>query len=387
MGWVWKERQSWRGSYRDEAGKQHTKSFKRQVDAKRWVATEEAKVVRGDWIDPSAGKITFAAFYADWAPRQVWLSSTRENADLATAGVTFGDMQLRSIRRSHIEAWVKNMTARLAPTTIDTRFTIVRGVFRAAVADRLIASDPTVGVVLPRKRRAEAAMAHPHQRRRRRRCSAPLSRRTGRSRGRDSRRTSPSAPSPAFVAARRSASRSVTSTSSPARCGSPDSSSGRSLPTSKQARVSSRPLAGSPSSSVRRSTSPSARSTCPTSWSRSSSEHVRQHTPTGEPDRWLFDEGGKPVARQPRRLPVAGDPHRRRCPHKLHELRHYFASGLIAAGCDVVTVQRAMGHASATTTLNTYAHLWPTAEDKTRAAASGMAAAVLATHLPRIEAH
>lgn len=89
----------------------------------------------------------------------MWLSSTRENADLATAGVTFGDMPLRSIRRSHIEAWVKNMTARLAPTTIDTRFTIVRGVFRAAVADLLIASDPTIGVVLPRKRKAEAAMS------------------------------------------------------------------------------------------------------------------------------------------------------------------------------------------------------------------------------------
>ena len=43
MGWVWKERQSWRGSYRDEAGKQHTKSFKRQVDAKRWIATEESR--------------------------------------------------------------------------------------------------------------------------------------------------------------------------------------------------------------------------------------------------------------------------------------------------------------------------------------------------------
>ena len=40
-----------------------------------------------------------------------------------------------------------------------------------------------------------------------------------------------------------------------------------------------------------------------------------------------------------------------------------------------------MGHASATTTLSTYAHLWPTAEDKTRAAASGMAAAV-SCHLP-----
>jgi hypothetical protein len=38
-----------------------------------------------------------------------------------------------------------------------------------------------------------------------------------------------------------------------------------------------------------------------------------------------------------------------------------------------------MGHASATTTLSTYAHLWPSAEDKTRAAASSMAAAVLAS--------
>lgn len=68
---------------------------------------------------------------------------------------------------------------------------------------------------------------------------------------------------------------------------------------------------------------------------------------------------------------------------KLHELRHYFASGLIAVGCDVVTVQRAMGHACATTTLNTYAHLWPSAEDKTRAAASGMAQAVLSTQPKR----
>ncbi len=38
---------------------------------------------------------------------------------------------------------------------------------------------------------------------------------------------------------------------------------------------------------------------------------------------------------------------------KLHDLRHFHASGLIASGCDVVTVQRALGHATATTTLNT----------------------------------
>ena len=39
----------------------------------------------------------------------------------------------------------------------------------------------------------------------------------------------------------------------------------------------------------------------------------------------------------------------------LHELRHFYASGLINAGCDVVTVQRAMGHKSATVTLNAVA--------------------------------
>lgn len=56
----------------------------------------------------------------------------------------------------------------------------------------------------------------------------------------------------------------------------------------------------------------------------------------------------------------------------LHDLRHFYASGLIAAGCDVVTVQHALGHSSPTITLNTYSHLWPKAEDRTRAAASSL---------------
>ncbi len=55
--------------------------------------------------------------------------------------------------------------------------------------------------------------------------------------------------------------------------------------------------------------------------------------------------------------------------YRLHDLRHFYASGLIAAGCDVVTVQRALGHKSAKVTLDTYAHLWPNASDRTRQAA------------------
>ena len=62
---------------------------------------------------------------------------------------------------------------------------------------------------------------------------------------------------------------------------------------------------------------------------------------------------------------------------RLHDLRHFYASGLIASGCDVVAVQRALGHAKSTTTLTTYAHLWPTGADRVRDAAARLAAEVL----------
>ncbi|AMY18542.1 Tyrosine recombinase XerC [Rhodococcus sp. PBTS 1] len=51
-----------------------------------------------------------------------------------------------------------------------------------------------------------------------------------------------------------------------------------------------------------------------------------------------------------------------------HDLRHYMASLLIASGADIKTVQARMRHASATTTLNVYGHMWPDADESTRAA-------------------
>jgi len=53
---------------------------------------------------------------------------------------------------------------------------------------------------------------------------------------------------------------------------------------------------------------------------------------------------------------------------RYHELRHYHASLLIRRGENVKTVQARLGHASAVETLNTYAHLWPDSEDRTRTA-------------------
>lgn len=49
-----------------------------------------------------------------------------------------------------------------------------------------------------------------------------------------------------------------------------------------------------------------------------------------------------------------------------HDLRHFFASALIAGGASVKQVQTVLGHSSAVITLRTYAHLWPGDDDRTR---------------------
>jgi integrase len=52
---------------------------------------------------------------------------------------------------------------------------------------------------------------------------------------------------------------------------------------------------------------------------------------------------------------------------RYHDLRHYFASLLIASGADVKAVQAPLRHASAKTALDTYGHRWPDRDESTRA--------------------
>ena len=107
---------------------------------------------------------------------------------------------------------------------------------------------------------------------------------------------------------------------------------------------------------------------------------LQQHIEATRRTEWMFaDDGHSPPHQN-----TVGHWWRTACrtagvSYRLHDLRHFYASGLIAAGCDVVTVQRALGHARATTTLDTYSHLWPTAEDRTRKAAGELLADSLRT--------
>lgn len=72
------------------------------------------------------------------------------------------------------------------------------------------------------------------------------------------------------------------------------------------------------------------------------------------------------AARNPAGLPAG---------FRYHDLRHYFASLLIASGSDVKVVQARLRHASASTTLDTYGHLWLDSDDSTRAAVESVFAA------------
>jgi integrase len=56
----------------------------------------------------------------------------------------------------------------------------------------------------------------------------------------------------------------------------------------------------------------------------------------------------------------------------LHALRHTHASSLIAAGVDILTVSRRLGHASPTITLGVYGHLYGNTDDRAAQAIDAM---------------
>lgn len=344
----------WRARYRDENGKERSRHFGRKVDAQRWLDEVTTAILTGLYADPRAGRVTFASYYEGWATRQVWVRSTRFSFNRAVKTTSFGELPIRSIRPSHVEAWVQEQVAGgLAASTIGVRFQQVRSVFRAAVRDKVIAIDPCAGVRLPRKRKAEAAMAVPPPEQ----VAVLLGVRT---------------PFRAFMALCAFAG---------LRKGEAAGVQVRDVDFLRRTLTVSRQLqrADGGGMEVMPPKYGSERAVfLPERLVAILSDHVARWCPGDDPGRWLFSDHGTPwhdnrVTYLWRRAAGGADV----SGVTLHDLRHFYASGLIASGCDVVTVQRALGHASASTTLNTYAHLWPSAEGRTRAAASSLMVEVL----------
>lgn len=350
----------WRARYRDAAGREHARHFRRKKDAQRWLDEVTASVVTGHYVDPKAGKVTFKAFYDDWSSRQIWVSSTRENADRAAREVPFADLPMKSIRKSHVEAWVKAMSAKLAASTVKTKYVIIRSVFRAAVDDKVIPEDPAKGVVLPRRRKAEAAMRIPTAEDVGRLIAAADGRVVSTRKGFE-----PFIALCAFAGLRLGEAAGV-------QVGDIDFLK-RELTVSRQVQRDGKSYKVAPPKYGSKRVVP-----LPDDLVTMLSEHLREHTPEGPSTRWLFTIDDEPM--KDNQVTWHWRATRKKAGLtwvRLHDLRHFYASGLIEEGCSVVTVQRSLGHASATTTLNTYAHLWPTAEDQTRKASAGLMRAAL----------
>ncbi|MGH9155786.1 MAG: tyrosine-type recombinase/integrase [Acidimicrobiales bacterium] len=96
-------------------------------------------------MDPAAGRVTFAAFATAWLAAQTFDASTREavasrlRVHLLPA---FGNVEIRHIRPSMVQAWLRDRQERAAPRSVRVLLANLSGILGAAVEDGLIARNP-----------------------------------------------------------------------------------------------------------------------------------------------------------------------------------------------------------------------------------------------------
>jgi hypothetical protein len=60
-------------------------TFDSKASADRWLTLQEAEIIRGDWIDPDAGRVNFAEYAATWNFATVARGESLRMAGAATA--------------------------------------------------------------------------------------------------------------------------------------------------------------------------------------------------------------------------------------------------------------------------------------------------------------
>lgn len=339
---------SWDARWRDPDGRHRKRTFARRVDAERFLTTVSADIVRGDYVDPN-DPTTLRDYAEEWREAQLHRPTTRANVETHLRRhvyPAFGHRRLASIRPSEIQRWTTGLSRTLAPATVQVIHGILAAIFKAALRDRLVTSSPCAGTRLPKKLPVEVvplttetvhalAEAVPE----RYRALVVLAAGTGMRQGECFGLTLDELDLNAAT-----------------------------LRVARQLILLPRqePFFGPPKTPASHRTIPLPEVVV---------DALRTHLfsfPVRHPDRLVFtDDDGRGIRRtafshhvwQPA---VAAAGARRRT--GFHDLRHYYASLLIRHGESVKTVQRRLGHATAAETLDTYAHLWPDSEDRTRAA-------------------
>ena len=376
----------WRGYYRDPQGRQRSRTFARKVDTERWLNSVLGDIARGDYLDPAGSRTPFGEYSEMWRAAQVHRATTAQTveSDLRLHLLpAFRDQTLGTVRPTQVQAWVKTLSTKLAPATVERCYRYLAAIFAAAVADDLIRKSPRRGVTLP---------SHPAMR------VVPW-------------------PTESVLLALRSLpshyeAMGVLAASTGLREG---ELLGLALPRVDMLRrtvevveqmvtVSGRrPFLAPPKTAASVRTVP-----LPDVALQALAAHLacrpavpvacHRQSPTGglievvEP--LIFTTlHGAPVRRQTFNNAWTDALVRASLPSgtHFHALRHYYASMLIAGGEDVKVVQARLGHASARETLDTYGHLWPDRDGRTRDVVDALFGAALsagaAAHLLPTSSH
>lgn len=330
--------------WRDGEGRQRSQSFRRKIDAEQFLRRVEGDLARGQYIDPAGGRTLFAEYALTWQAAQVHRERTMLAVDAHLRNhilPAFGKRRIGDVRPSDVQAWVRALSTTLAPATVRTVYAFARSIFLSAVEDRLIAHSPCRAKLPP----IAATQVIPI-------TVAQLGRLIAHT---DARYR-------ALV---------VTGAGSGLRPGELRGLTVDRVDFLRRTIRVDRQL-GEPSSPglfAPLKTTDSARTVPVTALVTDAlAEHLTRFGPSGDGLVFTSRTGG-PLRRN-RLADVIAKARTGAELHDVtaHDLRHFYASMLIAGGQSVKVVQKRLGHSSAVETLDTYGHLWPDSEDDTRTA-------------------
>lgn len=143
--------------YRDHAGKAHSETKRRLVDAERRKAEIEHELAQGSWRDPRRGDLRLAAWADEWVlTRHDLRPTTRARLEISLSSQVlprFGSTPLGKITNAAIRGWVADMLAEgLSPATVRKAVFALRQCLAAAVADNRLVMNPAADVPLPAER-------------------------------------------------------------------------------------------------------------------------------------------------------------------------------------------------------------------------------------------
>lgn len=151
---------SWRARYYGPDGRQRSKSFLRKADAERWLSRERSLMAQGDWTDPALGRITFGEYVDAWLDARTDLKpKTRHQYQFLLALhvlPTWSTVPLAKITFEGLSQWVARLTMNgLGPSGVRQAVFVTSAALDHASRSRRIRANPARGLKLPRPPRRD----------------------------------------------------------------------------------------------------------------------------------------------------------------------------------------------------------------------------------------